>query len=114
MRPCHGVRAAPIVPRMNKACFRAMLLLAIGGLSGACAPLPGIAPLADSAAPAPQLVPLQPLLATVAPAQATEAAADALAARATRLQARARLMRAPVLPPQTRSRLAAAIARGAA
>jgi hypothetical protein len=81
-------------------------------IAGACTPLPDIAPIADSNAPAPVLVPLDNLLASVDAPRATEQASNALAARATRLRARAALMRGPVLSPETRETLRQAIARG--
>ena len=83
-------------------------------LAVACTPLPDIPPMNNSAGPPPVLVPLDELMASIGAPRATEAASNALAARAARLQARAALMRGPVLDPETRRRLAAAIARGAA
>jgi hypothetical protein len=80
----------------------------------ACTPLPDIPPIAGNAAPAPRLLPMDDLLAGVAQPRATADSANALAARAARLRARAGLMRGPVLAPDTRQRLAAAIARGEA
>jgi hypothetical protein len=80
----------------------------------ACTPLPDIAPIDSRTSPPPVLVPLDDLLASVAAPRATDAAAAALSARAARLRARASLMRGPVLSPQTREALRAAIARGEA
>jgi hypothetical protein len=78
----------------------------------ACAPLPAGSRTPTSTAAPPPLLPLDTLLAAVDAPVATAAVADNLAARASRLRARAGLMRAPVLDPATRERLAAAIARG--
>ena len=78
----------------------------------ACAPVPVGLSQNTSTAPPPPLLPLDTLLATVDAPVATAAVADNLAGRAARLRARAALMRAPVLDPATRARLAAAIARG--
>jgi hypothetical protein len=64
--------------------------------------------------PPPALLPLDDLVAGLPPPRATDATASNLAARASRLRSRAALMRGPVLAPETRARLAAAIARGAA
>jgi len=78
----------------------------------ACTPLPIGLSSPTSTAAAPPLLPLGGLLAQVDAPVATQAAADNLAGRAARLRARAALMRAPVLDPATRARLAAAVARG--
>jgi hypothetical protein len=78
----------------------------------ACAPLPVGLQTPTSTAAAPPLLPLDRVLAAVDAPVATDAVADDLVARAGRLRARAGLMRAPVLDPATRERLAAAIARG--
>lgn len=78
----------------------------------ACSTLPDIPPLPDSGRAAPALLPMDEMLASVAAPRATDATSDALAARAARLRARANLMRGPVLDPDTRARLAAAIVRG--
>jgi hypothetical protein len=78
----------------------------------ACTPLPDGLSTRVSAAEPPPLVPLDNLLAKVDAPVATAAVADNLAGRAARLRNRAALMRAPVLDPATRARLAAAIARG--
>jgi hypothetical protein len=78
----------------------------------ACTPLPDGLSSRTSTAPPPPLLPLETLLAGVDAPVATDAVADNLASRAARLRARAALMRAPVLDPATRARLAAAIARG--
>jgi hypothetical protein len=78
----------------------------------ACTPLPeGLSTRVSTTAP-PPLVPLDGLLVSVDAPVATAAVADNLAGRAARLRNRAALMRAPVLDPDTRARLAAAIARG--
>jgi hypothetical protein len=90
--------------------FAALPLLA----AVACTPLPDVPPLPDNGAPPPMLAPLDSLMAGIPSPRATDAASNALAARAARLQARAALMRGPVLDPETRRKLAAAIARGAA
>ncbi len=78
----------------------------------ACTTFPDIPPPANTTAPAPALLPLATLMAGIAAPRATDASATALATRAARLRARAGLMRAPVLSPETRARLAQAIARG--
>jgi hypothetical protein len=107
-------RGAGYVHRMAPA-LRALLMLFVAcGFWVACTPLPDIAPLADRGGPPPVLVPLDNLLSSVDVPRATDTASDALAARAARLQERARLMRGPVLSPETRRRLALAIARGEA
>lgn len=92
----------------------ATLLILLVPLCLACTSLPDIPPLADTNQPAPMLLPLDTVLGAIAAPRATDDSITALAARAARLQARARLMRGPVLSPDTRARLAAAIARGAA
>lgn len=81
-------------------------------VAAACTPLPVLPPPAQGQAAAPQLVPLDNLLASIDPPRATDATGSALSARAARLRARAALMRGPVIAPETRARLAAAIARG--
>lgn len=55
-------------------------------------------------------MPIDGLLAQAAGPSVAKDAGAALAARAARLKARARAMRGPVLDPQTRARLAEAIA----
>ncbi len=60
--------------------------------------------------PAPQLVPIDGLIAQAGPGRASEAASNALAARAANLRARSRAMRGPVHSATTRARLAAAVA----
>ena len=80
----------------------------------ACAGVPELAGLPPSTLAAPKLVPLDPLLARIGAPTATDTLAQDLAGRAARLRNRADLMRAPVLDPATRARLAAAIARGEA
>ena len=112
IRHCLQPRALPILRTMIKGGLSSTLLLAIAAFGGACSPLPDIPPVTESAAPAPQLVPLDILMAAVPAARATNATGDALAAKAARLQTRANLMRGPVLDPETRRKLAAAIARG--
>jgi hypothetical protein len=66
--------------------------------------------------PAPMLLPLDQILAAAAeqPGGASAARAETLAARAARLRARAALMRGPVMEPETRARLEAAILAGQA
>jgi hypothetical protein len=64
--------------------------------------------------PAPDLLPIDTLLSATAGARLDASDGAALAARAERLRARAALMRGPVLDPETRARLAAAIAAGRA
>jgi hypothetical protein len=91
-------------------------LLGAGLALAACTQFPQIdalpAPGPDMAPPA--LLPLEGLLAQAGAPAVAEAAGAALAARAERLRARARLMRGPVLEPETRARLATAIAEGRA
>ena len=59
---------------------------------------------------APQLVPIEGLIAQAGPGRATASAAGGVAARAAALRARAKAMRGPVHNPATRARLAAAVA----
>ena len=59
---------------------------------------------------APQLVPMEGLSAQAVPGRATAEARDALAARAAGLRVRAAAMLGPVQSPETRARLAAALA----
>jgi hypothetical protein len=81
----------------------------------ACAPLPDFGAFPEQTrAPPPTLLPLDDLLARANAAPVAEARAASLSARAARLRARAALMRGPVNAPETRARLSAAIARGAA
>jgi hypothetical protein len=79
-----------------------------------CAQFPQVDafPSVGSASEPPALLPLDGLLAQAAGPSVAEDAGAALAARAARLKARARAMRGPVLDPQTRDRLAEAIAEG--
>lgn len=91
----------------------ALFAFAICAVLGACATFPEVdaaqARLATNQ-PAPQLVPIEGLIAQAGPGRASEAASTALAARAANLRARSRAMRGPVHSPATRARLAAAIA----
>jgi hypothetical protein len=99
---------------MLRRCAPANLLILLVPLCMACTPLPDIPPLAQTGAAPPVLLPLDTVLAGIAAPRATDDSATALALRAARLQNRARLMRGPVLAPETRARLATAIAQGAA
>jgi hypothetical protein len=93
----------------------ALLTLALPMLLAACAPLPDFGAFPQtSGAPPPSLMPLDDLLAQANTPGVAETRAASLSARAARLRARAALMRGPVNAPETRARLAAAIARGAA
>ena len=93
------------------ASFAALILVACV----ACTPLPDFGAFPqDANAPPPTLLPLDDLLAQANAAPVAEARAASLSARAARLRARAALMRGPVNAPETRARLSAAIARGAA
>lgn len=91
----------------------ALFAFAMTTLLAACATFPDVdtaqARLA-STGPAPQLVPIEGLIAQAGPGRASQAASDALAGRAANLRARAAAMRGPVHSPATRARLAAAIA----
>ena len=60
--------------------------------------------------PAPQLVPIEGVIAKAALGGANVGARDALAGRAAGLRARAGAMRGPVHSPETRARLAKAVA----
>ncbi len=96
--------------------YRHVLLLLVLPVLGACAEFPelsGATPV-SALAVAPELVPLDGLIAQASGGQLTETTGTALAARASRLRARAALMRGPVTEPQTRARLEAAIAAGQA
>jgi hypothetical protein len=83
-------------------------------LNAGCADFPDMGRIPADQASAPDLLPMDSLLAQVGTPRATAPAADALAARAARLRARAALMQAPVMNPATRARLQAAIAAGRA
>ena len=111
-RPCFPVQALHILRPMIQKRFPLCALLALSVMAGACSQPPDIPPLVENAAITPQLVPLEALLGGLRPPVATDAAVGALAGRAARLRARADLMRGPVLQPETRRRLAAAIAGG--
>ncbi len=103
----------PTRPATRRA--RAALVGAVLALA-ACAQFPqvdALPALGPDAAP-PALLPLDGLLAQAEGPAVAEAAGAALLARAERLKARARLMRGPVLEPETRARLATAIAEGRA
>jgi hypothetical protein len=91
------------------------LALPVLVLVAACAPTPDFGAFPQTAAaPPPSLLPLDDLLAQANAPAVAETRAASLSARAARLRARAALMRGPVNAPETRARLAAAIARGAA
>jgi hypothetical protein len=92
---------------------RALLCLALTA-PGGCATFPEMGDVPSAKAVAPDLLPLDSLLAQVGTPTATVAVGNALAARAARLRARAALMQAPVMDPATRARLQAAIAAGQA
>jgi hypothetical protein len=85
-------------------------LIAIGG----CTDFPAMGNLPAAVTVAPDLLPLDVLMAGVGTPRATPDEAGALAARAARLRARAGLMQGPVMEPATRARLQAAIAAGRA
>jgi hypothetical protein len=92
---------------------RAVLTLVLLAVLSACAGFPEVdeAQAARNAVGAtPVLVPLDGLLAQATPGRATAAARDGLAARAAGLRARAAAMHGPVHSPDTRARLAAALA----
>lgn len=99
---------------MRKFGHSSLSVIVVLAMAGACTPLPDIPPPAVSDGPAPTLMPMDALLSGIAAPRATDATGDALAARAARLRTRASLMRAPVLDPETRQKLAQAIARGEA
>jgi hypothetical protein len=92
---------------------RALLCSALIALGG-CADFPEMGSIPSAQATAPDLLPMDTLLARVGSPRATPAIADALAGRAARLRARAGLMQGPVMDPATRARLQAAIAAGQA
>jgi hypothetical protein len=92
---------------------RALLCLALTA-PGGCATFPEMGDVPSAKAVAPDLLPLDSLLAQVGTPTATVAVGNALVARAARLRARAALMQAPVMDPATRARLQAAIAAGQA
>ncbi|MDP4032413.1 MAG: hypothetical protein Q8P60_06095 [Pseudorhodobacter sp.] len=89
------------------------LILALILALTACAVVPDLGPQPAPAGPAPQILPLDGLLAEAQGSRITVAMGPALAARAARLRARAAVMRAPVTDQVMRARLAALIARGA-
>jgi hypothetical protein len=92
---------------------RAILCLALIA-PGGCTDFPEMGRVPSIQATAPDLLPMDRLLAQVGTPRATPAVADTLAGRAARLRARAALMQAPVMDPATRARLQAAIAAGQA
>lgn len=96
---------------MRPALIPFVLCLCFGGLAG-CGSFPEVdavqARIGGGAAP--QLVPIEGLIAQAGPGRATAAARDGLAGRAAGLRARAAAMRGPVHSPAVRARLAAAIA----
>lgn len=72
--------------------------------------MPDLASPAPPAGPAPEIAPLDGLLAQVPqPGDATATDPTGLSARAAALQARAAAMRGPVADPATRERLAASL-----
>jgi hypothetical protein len=93
-------------------CVCALVSAALAG----CSPLPQTGRESVATKAAPQLLPIDQLLAAAAdaPGGASAAQGNALAARAARLRARAGLMRGPVMEPETRARLDAAILAGKA
>jgi len=95
-----------------RVCPALVCILIVAG----CTPLPQGGDGRAEASGAPQLLPLDQLLAMAAETSggASAVQADALAARAARLRARAALMRGPVMQPDTRARLEAAIEAGQA
>lgn len=88
-----------------------LLILALCLALAACAAVPDLGPQPASSGAAPQILPLDGLLAEAQGSQITVAMGPALAARAARLRARAAVMRAPVADSVMRARLAALIAR---
>lgn len=111
------MRASPLPARADSRARAALWCCAL--ILAACSPLPergaGIGA-GGAVAEAPVLMPIDQLLAAAAETQggASAAQGDALAARAARLRARAALMRGPVMEPDTRARLDAAIEAGRA
>jgi hypothetical protein len=92
---------------------RTLLCLALIA-PGGCTDFPEMGRTPSALAVAPDLLPLDTLLASVGTPRATPAVTAALAGRAARLRARAALMQGPVLDPATRTRLQAAISSGRA
>jgi hypothetical protein len=90
--------------------FLCLALIAPGG----CADFPDMGSLPAAQTVAPELLPMDTLLARVGTSRATPAVSDALAGRAARLRARAALMQGPVMDPATRTRLQSAITAGQA
>lgn len=93
--------------------YRPLLYLALIAIGG-CTEFPAMGNLPSAATVAPDLLPLDALMAGIGAPRATPQVASALAARAARLRARASLMQGPVMDPATRARLQAAIAAGQA
>lgn len=85
-----------------------VFLLCLLGLVG-CGDFPEVEARAASGF-APELVPIEGLIAQATPGGASVGARDALAGRAAGLRARAAAMRGPVHSPATRARLAKAVA----
>jgi hypothetical protein len=102
--------------RVNPASVLVCLCALACALLAGCSPLPQTGRESIATKAAPQLLPIDQLLAAAAdaPGGASAAQGEALAARAARLRARAGLMRGPVMEPETRARLDAAIAAGKA
>lgn len=96
---------------MHPALIPFVLCLCAGLLAG-CGNFPEVdaAQARVASGVAPQLVPIEGLIAQAGPGRATAAARDGLAVRAAGLRARAVAMRGPVHSPLVRARLAAAIA----
>jgi hypothetical protein len=96
--------------------LRAFVTFSLLALSPGCASFPELdtaqAAFSEKSGPlsAPQLVPIEGLTAQAVPGRATAEARDALAARAAGLRVRAAAMLGPVHSPETRARLAAALA----
>ncbi|QCO56632.1 hypothetical protein EOK75_12455 (plasmid) [Pseudorhodobacter turbinis] len=89
--------------------FVLYLFAALGGCGG-FDQLDAIQSQPASGGAAPQLVPIEGLIAQAGPGRATASARDNVAGRAAGLRARAKAMRGPVHSPATRARLAAAVA----
>lgn len=92
---------------------RAVFALVLSAVLSACAGFPevdAVQAARGSFGAMPALVPIDGLLAQASPGRATAFARDALAARAAGLRVRAAAMHGPVHSPETRARLAAAIA----